>query len=213
MTDQLKTAIQNRIAALQKRNRDRHHMRNYFVTDHPTRCLEPGQCLDIRYVDDLARSIQHKGWYADDMQHATYRGVVVQIANSKAVPGYECSDSGMIVVDPSEVYSFDMEDNDTLRDCILAADSFAESHAERDREYREKESAIYDLSERVCELRQTIHDYRRLARQSSQDATLYFQNKIQECKDQLSETIDFKGPRVKEISPKHRLPESNSLTH
>lgn len=95
---------------------------------------------DMKYCDDVARSIRHNGWYSDSNQDATYRGAIFQLRgrNGKTqwLAGYVDSDNDGACIDFSEVFTAPGEGDDgDLRDAARRADRLAESAAEESREY------------------------------------------------------------------------------
>ncbi len=93
----------------------------------------------VGFADVLATRINHKGWYADDMQDAIYRGVVYRLPARKGkqrlVIGYADPDNDdCALMDFSTIYDDEIE-------AAWAANKFAERKAEKDREYSEAWSA------------------------------------------------------------------------
>lgn len=85
----------------------------------------------VGYADQIARGIDHNGWYADSFQGAVHRGVVYRLTRQRGyLIGYE-TDSGVYVE-----YACPCE-ADTNSDVAYLADGLAERAAERAREWSE----------------------------------------------------------------------------
>lgn len=82
-------------------------------------------------ADGVSRSIQHKGWYCDNFQYQTIRGIVVRLPHNRFLAGWSMGEGMASCVD-GDIY-------DDERSAALAADSLAERAAEDEREYREIE--------------------------------------------------------------------------
>ena len=88
---------------------------------------------DVIARDVGSRSIQHTGWFIDDFQEETCRGVVYQLpSRGKTLYAYGYADS---MNEGAALLCFDLE-TDKL-DAAKAADRFAEIFAESAREYNE----------------------------------------------------------------------------
>lgn len=96
--------------------------------------------------------IDHTGWYADDIQYATIRGIVVALPHGRFLAGYYMSDNG------ERVYYTDIYDDE--RDAAYTANSIAERIAEIEREHAEKCTAAanlqFDLDEKIERLRECL---------------------------------------------------------
>lgn len=96
--------------------------------------------LRWRWADDVTR-LGHKGWYCDQFQDQTIRGLVFRLPHGRGfLPAWSMGDSMASAVDYSRTY-------ETEEDAALAADSWAERVAEEEREYQEKEQARLDAEE------------------------------------------------------------------
>ena len=102
-----------------------------------------------RYADEITR-LDHNGWYTDCDYNETARGLVVALPRGRFLAGYHWSDNG------ERVYFSDLYDCED--DAARAADSEAESFAERCREddtqyqqARELEDAAEDKTARLRE--------------------------------------------------------------
>jgi hypothetical protein len=116
---------------------------------------EQGGFRVVGFADEISR-LDHEGWYSDDCQEATFRGAVLQIPGRKGearfLAAYQESDNGGFVVEigPGDVFREARKDGcshdssrdlGAARDAALAADSFAEREAEKERNYRDAWSA------------------------------------------------------------------------
>ena len=97
--------------------------------------------------------INHKGWFTDPYQDGKMRGIVVQLSHDRYFPGYESDNDGTgMLIDWSDC-------RDNMRDAAYAADSFAKSHAEEEREYQTAWSAgslFGRLGEEIAQERTSI---------------------------------------------------------
>lgn len=82
----------------------------------------------------LAPNISHTGWFIDDHQDETMRGIVLKLPRNRGYLAGWSMGEGMI----SEV-SYDVIDN--VRDAVLQADSMAENVAELNREMQGNDDA------------------------------------------------------------------------
>lgn len=89
--------------------------------------------LRWQWCDDVTDNrIKHKGWYCDDDQHQTIRGVVFRLNHERGfLAGWSMGESMITILD---VYIYDDE-----LSAASAADSIAEYAAEQEREYQEKQ--------------------------------------------------------------------------
>lgn len=114
---------------------DRHGLR---WVENPTHGLR-----FVGYADAIATNIRHQGWYTDDCQDDTYRGVVYRLPARNGVeqfvPGYVASwdDTGSCLDFTS------IDDNEIS--AAHQADGLAQAYAEREIEYRNRvETHPYD---------------------------------------------------------------------
>lgn len=130
----------------------------------------------VGFADELAR-LNHAGWFTDEFQDSTLRGVVYQLPGkgrrARYVAGYLESESGGTVLDVSTIHGGE-EGADSprydsgARDAALAADGEAERAAEREREYQaawQAGSRFAELAEAITEARNLRRDYRRALKQ------------------------------------------------
>ncbi|CAB4162060.1 hypothetical protein UFOVP786_23 [uncultured Caudovirales phage] len=109
----------------------------------------------IGYVDEIRRSIDHQGWYCDQFQDRTLRGVVYQLPARNGVPqylsGYQESDNDSVVL---YLDSFEAEP----AEAAYRADRIAERWAESEREYQEAWFAGSQAGEAVREALDALRD-------------------------------------------------------
>jgi hypothetical protein len=127
------------------------------------RCIENAQrglrlvgfADEIAREESMSRSIDHTGWYADDNQDSTYRGVVYSLPHGVLVAGYVSSDHVTGSTRPRHSnwdshscaqLAFDETYTDKM-DAARAADHIAERCAEIEREYQEAWRAGSNYSE------------------------------------------------------------------
>lgn len=115
-------------------------------------------CVPFRftgYVDEIRRGHHHQGWYCDQFQDRTLRGVVYQIPARNGVPqylsGYQDSDNGSIAL---YLDSFEAEP----AEAAYRADRIAERLAESEREYNEAWQAGSQAGEAVREALDALRD-------------------------------------------------------
>jgi len=118
-------------------------------------------CEDFRgyfrfcgYADDIDKYLHHNGWYCDPWQHEVYRGIVLQTVSRNGRPnylhGYEdpWNPGGALIC----LHDADDDPESAAR----AADKFARTHAETDKDLYIKE----DTEERIKETREKIKKIR-----------------------------------------------------
>lgn len=119
----------------------------------------------VGYADKLAR-IDHTGWFTDEFQDSTVRGVVYQLPGSNGAPrylaGYDNADNGAAdkggpaAIDFSTVWEGlpgeRPEEHGVVVDAARAADSLAERMAEKEREYQAASSAGFAWADRGEEI-------------------------------------------------------------
>ena len=91
--------------------------------------FQPG--LRWQWADEVSGvSIRHKGWFCDDFQDQTIRGLVFRLPQGRGfLAGWSMGKEMASTVEYDCTY-------DTERDAALAADSLAENAAKREREYQ-----------------------------------------------------------------------------
>jgi hypothetical protein len=89
---------------------------------------------EVGNADDIARGIQHRGWFTDEFESEVFRGIVYRLPSRKGSPVYFVG-----YADPNNPDCARGEvrtDLDDDADAARAADSVAEQCAEREREYQ-----------------------------------------------------------------------------
>lgn len=104
--------------------------------------------LRWEYCDEVSGArIRHTGWYADEFQDTKIRGLVFRLPRSRGfLAGWTMGESMASGMD-CDIYETELE-------AARAADSLAESVANKEREYQEAESAKFEQEER--EARETM---------------------------------------------------------
>lgn len=116
----------------------------------------------VGFCDNFLASgrTSHKGWFTEECQSGTLRGVVFRLAakgrKPRYVAGYEASEEGTCGArfDFSEIY-------DSETDAARAADEFARVEAESEREYNE----AWQAGARWQQVGEEIDDWRKLLRE------------------------------------------------
>jgi len=89
--------------------------------------------LRRQFADEII-SLRHRGWYCDEIQNETIRGVVFTLPKSRGfLAGYTMG-KGM-------TSGLDLDIYETAEEAARAADGLAQSVAEQEREYQELERA------------------------------------------------------------------------
>lgn len=145
---------------------------------HPSYGLRFAGFADVLAKAAGSRRIEHTGWYTDEFQDRTLRGVVYRLPHGRLVAGYASSDDckqakalrGTVWLAPEGAcLSFDdiateTDDGDTLAVAILA-DQLAESAAEAERDYNEAWQAGREFSELGDDIKAAWRALKRLARE------------------------------------------------
>ena len=121
------------------------------------RWVECPERMGLRFVgfaDKLVRNAKHTGWYCDEFQDRTLRGVVYQLTGkagrARYVYGYTSSDDCYKVSEPNgaalnlsdvTLGNGTEEDTQARRDVAMWADNVAERAAEAERDYQAAWSA------------------------------------------------------------------------
>jgi hypothetical protein len=166
----------------------------------------------VGYADQLARSISHEGWHTDEdgANGAYLRGAVYQLPARKGRPvfvaGYgdphngEAHKGGPALLDFESVYmGDDSKGEEAQRDAARAADQFAQSAAESEREYNEAWQAgsrWADIGEEIraahAEARQLVRELKS-ARRLLKGATSFdgicrtIRDKIERARESITE--------------------------
>ena len=123
----------------------------------------------IGYSDELSRGIRHDGWFVDEFQNETYRGIVYLLPHRRGyLAGYQASCSGGVFLE------FINEDSDAA--AAYCADSIAENAAEHEREYQEVwragANARDELDSLLAELRSAARETAWIALEAAGTAAL-----------------------------------------
>jgi hypothetical protein len=145
-------------------------------SDHLRWTEDPAAC-GLRFVgfaDDIAR-VDHTGWYCDEFQDRTLRGVVYQLparnGRTLYVYGYTSSDdcgtrgwpraAALNFRDVTAGPAADDQD-DTRREVAVRADQMAETAAEREREYNAAWRAGQDFADANAQVAAAMAERRAL---------------------------------------------------
>lgn len=145
------------------------------ATSDGYRWVESADDAGLRFVgfaDELCRSIDHKGWFTDEFQDGTLRGVVYQLPARKGralyVGGYaDAWNKGAALLDFSRVEYGEIggaewaDDGDAQKEAARIGDGMAETAAEDEREYQQAWQAgneYADLGEEARSLRQRARE-------------------------------------------------------
>lgn len=132
--------------------------REYYGTDFSA-------FRDARPCDEVARGIDHTGWFTDEFQDGSYRGYVLRLSGHDGKPrfvaGMAHSDYDGVTVWPNQIF-------DEETDCALAADRNAELAADKEREYQAEESRKLEIEEARDAIRLNRSVRRELIREMKQ---------------------------------------------
>ena len=98
--------------------------------------------LRWQWCDEIISSIRHTGWFIDDYQGETLRGIVLRLPGGRGFLAGWSMGEGMI----AEI-SRDIISDET--DAAYQADSMAENAAEREREYQAEQDREREIEERA----------------------------------------------------------------
>jgi hypothetical protein len=97
--------------------------------------------LRWQWCDQACPGIDHTGWFTDEDQHDTLRGIVYRLPHGRGfLAGWAMQGMGECVTIWREVHKCE-------RDAARMADEHARVAAEQEREYREKQQADEDALE------------------------------------------------------------------
>jgi len=104
--------------------------------------LEADFMPDLRWkwCDEIVSRINHKGWYSDEWQQDTIRGLVMRLPNNRGFLAGWSMGEGM-----SSFVGYDVFLDEV--DAAQCADSMAENAAEREREYQAEQEALREAEE------------------------------------------------------------------
>lgn len=112
-------------------------------------CHTGPQFRNEQFCDEVdGARIDHTGWFTRNDCGATIRGIVGSLTHGRFIAGYYSSDNG------ARVYFGDVYTD--AKEAARAADSEAESMADKEREYNERWGAANDLSEEIDTLKTDI---------------------------------------------------------
>jgi len=107
----------------------------YLESDNPSRW---------EWADEVdGARIDHTGWFCDDYQSETIRGIVVRLPHGRYLAGWSMGE-GMASEVGGTLYTDETE-------AARAADSEAEAAAERERDYQEEQRRLQDEEEAEAE--------------------------------------------------------------
>lgn len=128
--------VHNLLKPLTDRLKSRHVVGPYIIKppaagedNHRFFYLESDFCPDLRYqwCDEITSSIQHTGWFIDDIQSDKIRGIVLRLNHGRGFLAGWSMGAGM-----ASVLSVDIYDDELS--AAYAADSMAEYAAEAELE-------------------------------------------------------------------------------
>src|SRR5690606_19227724 len=104
-----------------------------------------------QWCDEVDTSIRHNGWFTDDQQDETIRGLVVRLPHGRMLAGWSMGEHMASEIDSTRVY-------DDEREAARAADALAERVAEREREYRASDQRQQSARDDMTAARQAMTD-------------------------------------------------------
>lgn len=113
-----------------------------------------GECRQMRWkwADDISGAgIRHTGWFCDEFQDQTIRGIVVYLTHGRMLAGWSMGDGMASLIECDEVFTDEIE-------AARRADDLAESAADVEREYQERWRAAQELSEAAQEAQDSIRE-------------------------------------------------------
>lgn len=115
---------------------------------------------DVKYADELLKYLGHTGWYVDNFQDETCRGIVIRLTHGRFMAGvtdpwnFNIKDRcGPAMV---ELYVYDNED-DAARSANHIAEVYAESCREDDAKFQ-AEQQIAEAHEEIASIRDQIRE-------------------------------------------------------
>lgn len=113
-------------------NRGQDNGRGFYLESHGMPGLRWEWCDEVRDA-----RIRHTGWFADEYQDTKVRGLIMRLPHGRGfLAGYSMGENMSSAVD-LDIY-------ETETEAARAADSLAESVAEREREYQEQQDRELD---------------------------------------------------------------------
>jgi hypothetical protein len=111
-----------------------------------------GECMRMRWTwaDDInGAGIRHRGWFCDEDQDQTIRGIVVRLTHGRMLAGWSMGEGMASSIDCDQIFTDEIE-------AARCADGLAESVAESEREYQERWRAAQELSDAAQEAQEQI---------------------------------------------------------
>lgn len=104
----------------------------------------------VEYADDISGAgIYHDGWFCDEDQDQTIRGIVVRLTHGRMLAGWSMGEGMCASIDCDEIFTDEIE-------AARRADGLAESAADSEREYQERWRAAQELSDAAQEAQEQI---------------------------------------------------------
>ena len=103
-----------------------------------------------KWADDISGAgIYHDGWFCDEFQDQTVRGIVVRLTHGRMLAGWSMGAGMASLIECDEVFTDEIE-------AARRADGLAESAADAEREYQERWRAAQDLSDAAQDAQEQI---------------------------------------------------------
>lgn len=115
---------------------------------------------DIRFADDVDRSIDHNGWFADCNGYGdsgVVRGIVARLPHGRFLSGYHWSDNDEYVILTDEVFT---DEHEAARDADHEAARYAEDLRDDDARFQTMTDAEGLCESKVSDLRDAWNQYR-----------------------------------------------------
>lgn len=104
----------------------------------------------VEYADDISGAgIRHRGWFCDEDQDQTIRGIVVRLTHGRMLVGWSMGEGMYASIECDEIFTDEIE-------AAQRADELAESAAESEREYQTRWRAAQELSDAAQEAQEQI---------------------------------------------------------
>lgn len=111
-----------------------------------------GECKRMRWTwaDGISGAgIYHDGWFCDEFQDQTIRGIVVRLTHGRMLAGWSMGAGMASLIECDEVFTDEIE-------AARRADGLAESAADAEREYQERWRAAQELNDAAQEAKEQI---------------------------------------------------------
>ena len=99
--------------------------------------LDSAFCPDLRwtYADEITYLIRHRGWYCDDFQEDTMRGIVFRLPKSRGfLVGWTMGDGMISEIDRRWILDDEEQAAHAADECARVAAEYARDHQEPDDE-------------------------------------------------------------------------------